>query len=262
MKPEEAKSSPDKGAKKTPWYAGEHKDALFYLLVALFFVELIVGGVAFFYGIIKAAPEIPGGPPVARFPWLAWMLAALLAPVGLLLLVHLAGTVLSRGLSGADVDSEAKQEAELPPGLRRFYQTVRSAPSIVLLLGILLIGAGLFFVDGAISALGQAASALGPHIPWLAGSLAGLLAVCFLGHAFFVYRQRRLEQEYAFRREVLEKTGIVLMDKGNLALPPDALARSKLLPLEEGTPQILEIEAKGAEQTASDAADKGDRQRD
>lgn len=45
----------------TPWYAGKNSDALFYLLIAIFFVELIIGGVAFFYGIIHSVPETPGG---------------------------------------------------------------------------------------------------------------------------------------------------------------------------------------------------------
>ncbi len=35
-------------AQRKPWYAGEHQDALYYLLIAIFFIELIVGGVAFF----------------------------------------------------------------------------------------------------------------------------------------------------------------------------------------------------------------------
>ena len=74
-------SQPDAGAEKTadaqaapggttrgrvrPWYAGKHKDTLFYLLIAVLFVEMIVGGVSFFYGLVHAAPEAPGGPPGA-----------------------------------------------------------------------------------------------------------------------------------------------------------------------------------------------------
>ncbi len=33
-----------------------------------------------------------------------------------------------------------------------------------------------------------------------------------------VYRQRKMEQEYAWRREVLDKTGIVLLDRKSLAI--------------------------------------------
>lgn len=244
------------GAKRPPWYAGEHRDALVYLLIAVFFIELIVGGVAFFYGIMHAAPESPGGPPVARFPWLAWCLAAVLAPVGLLLIVHLAGTWLSRTLERdaapeGDTDfmpeGPATGQDALPEGLRRFYAMVRNAPTLVVLLGILLLGAGLFFVEGALAALGRAGVALIPYIPWIAGSLAALLAVCFLGHAWFVYRQRRMEQEYAYRREVLERTGMILMDKSCVALPPGgadgALARDLPPAGIQALPEVVDVEA-------------------
>ena len=244
-----------KAAPTVPWYAGEHKDALFYLLIAVFFLELVVGGVAFFYGIMHAAPETAGGPPVARFPWLAWCLAAVLTPVGLLLIVHLAGTWLSRTLTreeaqaGEPDDAQAEPGAgqeNLPEGLRRFYAMVRNAPTLVVLLGILLLGAVLFFAEGALSALGRAGVALIPYIPWIAGSVAALLAVCFLGHAWFVYRQRRMEQEYAYRREVLERTGMVLMDKSCVALPPtgaDGQPAPGLPPAAAALPEVVDVEA-------------------
>ncbi|WP_300126646.1 hypothetical protein [Desulfovibrio sp.] len=250
------KDARPKASPTVPWYAGEHKDALFYLLIAVFFLELVVGGVAFFYGIMHAAPETTGGPPVARFPWLAWCLAAVLAPVGLLLVVHLAGTWLSRALTREEAqageaapgqESSGSGQDNLPEGLRRFYAMVRNAPTLVVLLGILLLGAVLFFAEGALSALGRAGVALIPYIPWLAGSAAALLAVCFLGHAWFVYRQRRMEQEYAYRREVLERTGMVLMDKSCVALPPTGADGSPAPGLPPGAPaalpEVVDVEA-------------------
>ena len=254
--PRASRTAAPKGARQVPWYAGEHKDALFYLLIAVFFLELVVGGVAFFYGIMHAAPETAGGPPVARFPWLAWCLAAVLTPVGLLLIVHLAGTWLSRTLTREEAQAAAPDASEaeagpaqenLPEGLRRFYAMVRNAPTLVVLLGILLLGAVLFFAEGALSALGRAGVALIPYIPWIAGSAAALLAVCFLGHAWFVYRQRRMEQEYAYRREVLERTGMVLMDKSCVALPPsgtDGPAVPGLPPAAQAVlPEVVDVEA-------------------
>lgn len=203
----------------TPWYAGKNSDALFYLLIAIFFVELIIGGVAFFYGIIHSAPETPGGPPMARFPWLVWSIAAILCPVGLLLIVHLAGTWLSKAMDREENGGgEGPDADQVPEGMRRFYASVRNAPTLVVLLGILLLGAALFFVDGAFSALNRLFHALLPYMPWICGSLGALLAICFLAHAIMVYRQRKMEQEYAWRREVLEKTGIVLLDRKSLAI--------------------------------------------
>ena len=209
-----------------PWYAGQHKDALLYLMVAIFFVEMAVGGVAFFYGVMHAAPEVPGGPPMARFPWLGWALAAILAPVGLILIVHLAGTWVSRflGREAGDMAAtggggNAADADQVPERLQRFYAIIRNAPTVALLLGILLLGAALFFVDGAFTALVALGSSLTPYIPWIAGSVAAMIAVCYLVHRLFIYRHHRMQQEFAYRREVLERTGIVLVDKNCIPLP-------------------------------------------
>lgn len=200
---------------RTPWYGGKNSDVLFYLLVAIFFLELIVGGVSFFYGIMHAAPVTPGGPPIARFPWLAWVISAFLAPVALILLVHLSALWLSPSPT-------EKKDEKIPESMNRFYACVRQAPAIVVLVAILALGATLFFVDGAIAWLGKFSTALVPYIPWLAVCCASLVAFCFLAHTFFAYRRRKLEQEYAWRREVLARTGIVLTDAKSRALPTDA----------------------------------------
>lgn len=221
-------------APRAAWYAGPYKDALIYLMVAIFFVELVVGGVSFFYGVMHAAPEVPGGPPLARFPWLGWAIAAVLAPVGLLLIVHISGTWVSRYLGREDATSAdraagfAADDEQVPERLRRFYAIIRNAPTVVLLLGILLLGAGLFFVDGAFSALARLGGALTPYVPWIAGSIAALFAVCYLVHRWFVYRHHRMMQEYEYRREVLERTGIVLVDKGCVPLPQTEAQRLAL----------------------------------
>ena len=71
-------------------------------------------------------------------------------------------------------------------------------------------------------------AALAEYIPWIAGSLAALIAVCYLVHRWFVYRHHRMQQEYEYRREVLERTGIVLVDKGCIPLPQNEVQRLAL----------------------------------
>ena len=158
-----ASAGKSRSADSAAWYAGPYKDALIYLMVAIFFVELVVGGISFFYGVMHAAPEVPGGPPMARFPWLGWAVAAVLAPVGLMLIVHLSGTWVSRYLGREDGQraeaqngAQSADDEQVPERLRRFYAIIRNAPTVVLLLGIMLLGAGLFFVDGAFC----------PYAPW------------------------------------------------------------------------------------------------
>lgn len=229
-----------------PWYAGENQDALFYLLIAIFFIELIVGGIAFFYGIIHASPEAPGGPPIARFPWLAWGASAVLAPVAFLLIVHLAGSWLSHTLTREETIPIQGEDAEkLPEGMKRFYAAVRHAPTLVLLIAILLIGIALFFVEGALAAILELGKSILPYLPWLAGSGAALIAFCFIVHRFMLYKQRRMENEFAWRREVLEKTGLILIDKNSIPLSgtpsQTALISSQDKSFEQG--RILEIDA-------------------
>ncbi|MDR1776692.1 MAG: hypothetical protein LBR31_02530 [Desulfovibrio sp.] len=223
-----------------PWYAGRHKDAVLYLLVAVLLIELAVGGVAFFYGLIHAAPETPGGPPMARFPWLGWAIAALLCPVGLLLIVHLTGLWLSRTLNRDERSRESS--GEVPERLRRFYAIVQNTPTVVMLVCILLLGAILVFVDGALSGLISLGGQLLIYTPWLAGSAAALLTGCYVTHRFFIYRHQRMEREYDYRREVLERTGIVLLDKDSMRLAPGTNPTELPNAMPHALPAALDVE--------------------
>ncbi len=198
----------------------QHKELVFYLSIAIFFLELIVGGVAFFYGIIHAEPGVNGGPPQFQFPWLAYGLAAIIAPAALLLIVHLAGVGLFRSLQKKNPQDEEVWRQNLPLRLQKVYAIIQGAPTIVLFLGVIFLGVALFYVDGAISILLRIGEALLPYWPWIIGGT--LITICLIsfGKGFFKYRTRRMEQEYAFRREVFDRTGQILVDKGVVPLPP------------------------------------------
>ena len=85
---------------------------------------------------------------------------------------------------------------------------------------VLLLGAAMIFLGDFWEAVRLAGGALTPYVPWFVGGAAAFLAVGYLGRLFFVFRHRQMEQEYAFRREVLEKTGIVLVSKNSVPLAP------------------------------------------
>lgn len=242
----EQKTAADAAPKaRMPWYVARG-DTVIYLLVAVLLVEMVVGGVCFFYGLMHATPATPGGPPNIAFPWLVWALASVLAPVGLLLLVHLAGTWISHTLDREEAPTADK--GAIPERLQRFYSMVNTAPTVVLLLGILLLGASLFFVEGAFSAIIHLLEGLSVHVPWIVGSLATLLAVCYLAHRYFAYRRLHMEREYAFRQEVLERTGIVLVDKHTLPLTQNENQRALLGSLEASAanqalpPSVLDVD--------------------
>lgn len=200
------------------WLESQHKDLIFYLAVAIFMLELIVGGVAFFYGLIHAVPDTAGGPPTFQFPWLAYVIAAVLAPAVLLLIVHLAGVGLFRSLN-KDPEKDEAWRKDLPERLRKVYAIIRGAPTVVLLCGVIVIGAALFYIDGAMSTLFRIAAAAEVHLPWIICGIVVVWCAVFGGRTWLKYRSKRIEEEYAFRREVLEKTGVIIVERGGMQLP-------------------------------------------
>ena len=216
----ENKQEPNKASMADILHNKQHKELLFYLSIAIFFLELIVGGVAFFYGIIHAIPGENGGPPQFQFPWVVYGIAAIVAPAVLLLIVHMAGVGLFRSMHKRTPEEEEAWRANLPMRLQKVYTIIQGAPTIVLFLGIILLGVGLFYVDGAINALLDLAKFLAPYWPWIISGCFGTLCIIFVGKAYFAYRTRRMQEEYAFRREVFESTGQILVDKGTIPLPP------------------------------------------
>lgn len=200
------------------WQDRQHRDLLFYLSIAIFFLELVVGVVAFLYGVIHATPSPDGGPPRFQFPWLAYVLAAVLTPAALLLIVHLAGVGLFRSLRGQDQDEAWRQD--LPQRLRKVYAIIQGAPTVVLLVGILLLGAALFYIDGAMTALFRLGATAEKYLPWIIGGVVAAWCVGYVARIWLNYRTKRMEAEFEFRREVLERTGVIIVDRGSMQLPP------------------------------------------
>lgn len=192
----------------------------------------VLVGAAVVYGIMHAEPQVPGGPPLPRFPWLGWGIGALLLPVGLLLILHLSGLMVGRTLdrpadgAGPHTGGAGTGDAPLPPHVERFYSIVRHAPTVVILLSLLVFGGLLIFVDGLLESLGRVGMALLPYLPWLVGGLVVFLTVCYVARQFFLYRHHQMEREYAFRQSVLERTGVILLPDGKtpLQLPPTAVS--------------------------------------
>jgi hypothetical protein len=194
------------------------KDMVLYLSMSIIFVELLITLAALCYGIVTARPPTNGGTPQFNFPWLTYFIALAVAPAALLLMVHLTGVGLFRSLRGHE-DDEAWQK-KLPDRIRRVYSLIQGAPVVVLLFGVILLGALLFFVDGALGILMRLAQTIEQYLPWIIGGITGAVCVGVTAKYWFGYRSKRVAEEYAFRREVLEKTGVIIVDKGSMPLPP------------------------------------------
>ena len=216
------------------------RDMVFYLSMAIIFVELLITLVALCYGIVTARPPVGGGVPQFNFPWLTYFIALAVAPAALLLMVHLTGVGLFRSLRGHE-DDDAWQE-KLPDRIRRVYSLIQGAPVVVLLLGVILLGVLLFFVDGALGILMRMAQTIEQYLPWIIGGIAAIACVGVTARHWFGYRSRRIAEEYAFRREVLEKTGVIIVDKGSMSLPPGDDRQYALPSAEEEAPDVQVVD--------------------
>ncbi len=235
-KPDQQGDTPKKENAASFWRDRQHRDLVFYLSIGIFFLEMVVGGIAFFYGIIHATPGVDGGPPQFQFPWLAYIIAAIVAPAALILIVHMAGVGLFRTLKGKDAEEEAAWQATLPKRVRKVYTFISGAPTMVLLLGLLLCGVALFYVDGAMDVLLRVASRMESYLPWIVGGLVIAWCVAYMGRVWFSYRTRRMEEEFAFRRQIFETTGQIIVDKNSRQLPPVYEDAPKAL---EGAPSAM-----------------------
>lgn len=195
----------------------QRRELWLYIAVSIVGVELMIATGAVLYSFISAAPDASGTARII-FPWLSWGAVSAVAPALILLLVHLADVGLFRAPGGAH--SEQEWQKLLPERIQKLYRIIKGAPVVAVLIGIVLLGAALLTLDGALGALQRFGSALLPHLPYIIGGIAGIVVIGILAVAWLNYRTRRLIAEYDFRREVLEKTGVIIVDKGSTALPP------------------------------------------
>jgi hypothetical protein len=213
----------------------KRREMLLYLGISIAAVELFifVGGLC--YGFIASWGRGPAG---LSFPWLLWASLAVIAPAVILLAVHQADV----GLFRAREDESGEWQQRLPERMRRLYRILKGAPVVVVLTGLIVLGAALLTLDGALSAIASAASVLTPYIPHLVGGAAFVLGVAVAAAVWLNYRTRRLYEEYAFRREVLEKTGVIIVDKGSSPLLSGAPDAGGAAALEAGAaaPKALE----------------------
>lgn len=193
----------------------QRRELWIYIAVSIVAVELLVAVGGVLYGFMMPGADGRHG---FSFPWLSWGAVAILAPTLILLLVHFADVGLFRPPGGAA--SEQEWQKHLPERLQRFYRIIKGAPVVVVLIGIVLLGAALLTLDGALSALMSLGTVLVPYIPHIVAALVVLAAVIIAASAWLSYSSRRLMAEYEFRREVLEKTGVIIVDKGSTPLPP------------------------------------------
>ena len=207
----------------------EKKNLLTFLSIGVILVEFAVTVAAVCYGIINSQ-KLPDGTTQFRFPWIPYSVALILAPVAIMFVVNIIGMGFSRFFKGDPVMDE-EQMRYMPERLRRLIALSRGLPSIILLGGMILLGAALYYLDAVI----QAILRIGDHVeviaPWVMLGLVAAWCLSYLVRMWFIYKTRRMQEEYAFRREVLERTGIVIVDgKKHITSDGRSISEQKALP--------------------------------
>ena len=130
-----------------------------------------------------------------------------MVPVLAMLLVNLVSMGFSRSSGGEEQNLEG-----VPQRMRTFFALVRGAPTIILFAGFVLMGAAIYYLDGVMELLLK----LGEHFHlvaiWSVGGFAFAWTVSYIVRAWMHYKTRQMEAEYAFRQEVLERTGMVILE--------------------------------------------------
>lgn len=200
----------------------EQKNLLFYVAIGIVLVELAITVVAIAYA-ISTGEQTPGGMIRFRFPWMAYLVSVVVVPALIMLIVHMIGMSFSRNLHG-DTTPEPEVDERVPEKLRALYSLIRGAPTVILLIGLVGVGLVLYYVDGVVSMLLRIGNSVETIAPWVTGGLVVAWCVGYVGRMWFLYRTRRMEEEYAYRRDVLERTGLIILDSGRPMLPSEAAA--------------------------------------
>lgn len=226
----------------------EKKNLLTFLSIGVILVEFAVTIAAVCYGIINSQ-KLPDGAIQFRFPWIPYAVALVLAPVAIMLVVNIIGMGFNRFFKGDPVMDE-EQMRYVPERLRRLISLSRGLPTIILLGGMILLGVALYYLDAVIQMLLR----IGDHVeviaPWVMAGLVAAWCLSYLVRMWFLYKTRRMQEEYAFRREVLERTGIVIVDgRKHIAADGRTICEQPALP-----GRIIDVLPPGDSDTDKDAS--------
>ena len=170
-------------------------------------MELAVTVGAIIISITNAQPS-SSGVPHFQFPWIGYLVAVVMVPVLAMLLVNLVSLGFSRGARGGeDVNLEG-----VPQRMQTFYALVRGAPTVILFAGFVLMCAAIYYLDGVMSLLLKLGENFHLVAIWVVGGFAVAWMVSYVVRAWMHYKTKQMEAEYAFRHEVLERTGMVILD--------------------------------------------------
>lgn len=202
-----------------PFTEKERKALFLNVVVGIVLLEFAVTVGAVVYSIANADKSAAG---MLRFnfPWVGYLVTVVLVPVLVMLILHLVSLGFSRTLLQDAQGGQGGDPATQVSGrAATFFAMVRGAPTVILFAGFVLMGAAVYYLDGVMALLLKLGDSFQTVAIWIIGALGVAFCVNACARAVLAYKTRKLEAEYAFRREVFERTGTVLMSAKQVALP-------------------------------------------
>ncbi len=195
----------------------EKKTLLSHLAVGICIVELFVTIIAIVHGVTNMHPASDGTMSY-NFPWKEYILSIFLAPIGIMFLIQLVGMGLSHIMMGDQELNDAASDA-VPERLKKWVNLVQGMPTMIILAGMLLLGALVYHLDVIMNSIVQLGQSFLELAIWIGVGLFAVWLISYLARMWLMYKTHRLQEEFAFRREVLEKTGIAIVDKKTIVTP-------------------------------------------
>lgn len=150
-----------------------------------------------------------------EFPWKAYLLAAFLTPVAISFLLGLTVYGFNRYLYGRELPNQP--EAGSVPAVNRFDEAIRSlqqVPFLVALLLLVLGGGVIYKLDAIVAFLSRVGEQALVYLLWGLAAGVGVATVVALVWMVLSYRLRcrRLDYLQQYRTQVLERTGLILLE--------------------------------------------------
>lgn len=186
----------------------EQKRLFLYLVIGIVLLEMAITVGALVYSITNAE-RVPGGMPRFNFPWLGYLVSVVLAPALVMMVIHLLSLGFTRTLEG---EGSASGGEPVSGRAGAFFSLVRGAPTVILFAGFVLMGAAIYYLDGVMALLLKLGDSFQTVAVWLVGAFAAAWTASTVTRMILTYKARQMDAEYAFRREVLERTGMVILD--------------------------------------------------
>lgn len=162
------------------------------------------------------------GPENVPFPWRSYFFAAFIVPIAITFILGLCILGFNSYLYGdtstsADNVIAFPQDAQSKGYLYKFQVLLYSIRQIPLLLGLVLLGlcAGIIYkVDDILIFLGHAGEKTAQYLLISMAVLLGVAAVFALVWMILNYKLRKksMQYQYRYRRQVIEHTGMIILD--------------------------------------------------